>query len=367
MSFLPLEALFPLIKQGKFIPTTDPNLLKDADIVVISVPTTLDGHRQPDFEPLRVVFKEVADNAKVGQLIILQSTTYPGTTEEELLPQIERLFKVGEEIYIGYVPEISDIGNPNHTFRSVPRILAGVTPACTHMIDLLYKTIGCKTYICPSTDVAEAAKIYQNTYRLVNISFVNEMKILFDRLGINIWDVIEAASTKPFGFTRFDPSPGVGGDCIPVDPFYLTWKARECEAPTQMIDIAGYINDMIPYYVVEKTLEALALQQKAINGAKVLVLGVAFKKDVDDPRHSSSVRVLELLQQRGAKVSYNDPYIPSLKHLNLQSVSLESISSYDVVVIATDHSDYQWDKISKEAKQIVDTRHVVQGKKVVRA
>lgn len=367
MGFLPLDDLFPLIRYGKFIPTTDPNLLKDADIVIISVPTTLDAHRQPDFEPLRSVFKEVVQTLKQGQLIILQSTTYPGTTEEELLPQISSKMKVGEEVFVGYVPEISDIGNPNHTFCSVPRILAGVTAECSKMIKLLYETIGCQTYVCPSTRVAEAAKIYQNTYRLINISFVNEMKILFDRMGMNIWDVIDAASTKPFGFTRFEPGPGVGGDCIPIDPFYLTWKARVSEGPTQMIDAAGYINDMAPYYVVDKTIEGLAQFGKAIKGARLLLLGVAFKKDVDDPRHSSAVKVLELVQHRGAQVEYNDPFIPYLKQFNLNSVSLERLGEFDAVVIGVDHTQYKWDKILKNSQLVIDTRNVVRGDKVVRA
>lgn len=367
MGFLPLEHLFPLYKEGKFTPTCDPAILSSADIIVISVPTTLDKHQQPDFVPLRTVFQEVADYAQMGQLIILQSTTYPGTTEEELLPKVSERFKVGEELFVGYVPEISDIGNPNHTFQSVPRILGGVSDKCTKMIKLLYETIGCTTYVCKNTRIAEAAKIYQNTYRLINISFVNEMKVLFDRLDMDVWDVINAAATKPFGFTRFDPSPGIGGDCIPADPFYLTWKAKAYEAPTQMIDIAGHVNDAAPYYVVEKITNALASHGKSMNGAKLLLLGVAFKKNVDDPRHSSSIKVLDLLKMHGGDVSYNDPFIPHLRVQNMDSIALEKLENYDAVVILTDHSEYDWKLIEQKSRLIIDTRHVVHGNKVVRA
>ncbi|MCH9609230.1 MAG: UDP-N-acetyl-D-glucosamine 6-dehydrogenase [Chlamydiales bacterium] len=367
MGFLPLDDLFPLIKSEKFIPTTDASVLKDADIIIVSVPTTLDEHKQPDFGPLRIVFKEVADYLKKGQLIILQSTTYPGTTEEEFLPLISGKYEVGKEVFLGYVPEISDIGNPNHTFRSVPRILSGVTPKCLELVEHLYKTIGCQTYCCSNTRVAEAAKIYQNTYRLVNVSFANEMKILFDRMGMDVWEVIEAAATKPFGFTRFDPSPGVGGDCIPIDPFYLTWKAMSTEGPSQMIDTAGHVNDMAPYFVVDKTIEGLGKARKAIVGSKVLLLGVAFKKDVDDPRHSCAIKVLELLKKKGAEVAYHDPFIPYLKEFNLNSVPFDRLGEFDAVVITTDHSQFDWSQVIKNSKLIIDTRHVVKGEKVVRA
>lgn len=367
MNFLPLEGLFSHMKKGLFTPSSDPDILKAADILVMCVPTSLDHNKIPDFSCLRRAFQTAKSYLKPGQLIILQSTTYPGTTEEELLPLLETTgLQVGRDFYLAYVPEISDIGNPNYSFTEVPRIVSGMTKECLDVVTMLYQNIGCKVIPVPSTKVAEAAKIMQNTYRLVNISLVNEMKIMFDRMGVDVWEVIEAAATKPFGFSPFYPSPGVGGDCIPIVPYYLIWKAKETDGPSSLIELAGAVNDTIPYYVVDKSIEALSLQGKPVKGARVLVLGVGYKKDVNDLRYSLSLKILSLLKQRMADVHYHDPYVKELvnmekyPHLSMKSMELKypQLKEYDLVVIATDHSTYDWKAVVEHSSLIVDTHNV---------
>ncbi len=364
-NFRPIDFLFSLIKQGKFKPSSDPHLLDSADVLIISVPTSLDHHRLPDLSALKKAFLTVKNCLKKDQLIILQSTTYPGCTGKDLLPVLEASqMQVGKDFFLGHVPEISDPGQLDHLFTDIPRIVSGITPACRQITEALYQAVGCKTFPCPSTEVAEAAKILQNTYRLVNISLINEMKIMFDRMGIDVWEVIEAASQKPFGFTPFYPSPGIGGDCIPVVSSYLSWKAQETDGPSSLMDLAATVNLTIPHYVIDKLIEALNNREKTLNEAKILLLGVAYKKDINDLRESSSLKILSLLKQKKVNVDYNDPYIPELSNLkgypdlNLKSIELskENLASYDVVIIATDHSFYNWNELYERSKLIIDTR-----------
>jgi UDP-N-acetyl-D-glucosamine dehydrogenase len=381
-NFLPLQDLFSLLKSQRFIPSSDPAILEKADILILSVPTPLDNYQLPNFSHLRQAFQTTATYLKKGGLVVLQSTTYPGTTEEELLPLLEKSgWKVGQDFYLAHAPEISDIGNPQYSFNQVPRLVSGVTASCLKRVTLLYEKIGCHVETCPSTRVAEAAKILQNTYRLVNISLVNEMKIMFERMGIDIWDVIAAAAVKPFGFTPFYPSPGVGGDCIPVVPSYLSWKARQTDGPTSLMDLANTINGTIPYYVVDKVMEALSRHHKGLDGAKVLLLGVGYKKDVNDLRESASLKILSLLKQKKADLHYHDPLVPKLlpsaryPDLKMDSIPLvyEKLSSFDAVIIATDHSTYDWNKIATFSPLVIDTRNVMKDvspqykKKVVKA
>lgn len=364
-NFTATGLLFQLIDQKKFEPSSDPDILSKADVIIISVSTGLDSHHNPDFSPIRSAFETVAAHLNKGQLIIVQSTVYPGATEDELLPLLQKTgLKVGQDFFLANVPEISDPGQLDHPFSAIPRIIGGVTPACQKLAELLYKKVGCAVFGCSKPRISEAAKILQNTYRLVNISLINEMKIMFDRMGIDVWEVIKAASTKPFGFTPFYPSPGVGGDCIPVVSVYLTWKAREADGPTSLIDLAETINYSIPYYVVEKVIEGLAHRKLSIEGAKILVLGVGYKKDVNDLRESASLKILSLLKQKKAEIFYHDPYIEELPplakypDLKMKSSPLDQLHTYDAVVIATDHSTYDFAKIVKESRLVIDTRNV---------
>ncbi len=358
MNFINIDSLFDHLKAGKFEPSSDPTVLKKADVLVISVPTSLDDHSVPDFSSLRKAFRTVSSLIKKDLLIILQSTTYPGTTVEELLPLLEKSgLTVGEDFFLAYAPEISDPGNLDYRFADVPRLVSGVTERCLNLIDSLYRNIGCEVVHCSGPNVAEAAKIFQNTYRLINISFVNEMKMMFDRMGMDVWEVINAASSKPFGFTPFYPSRGVGGDCIPVDPVYLIWKAKSTQGPTSLIEIAENINEMMPHFVVEKVVSSLNHVGKSMKDAKVLLLGVGFKKDVDSLQQSASLKILSLLKSHEADVSYQDPLVDELHGLKMKSVPLDypSFSNYDAIVIATDHSVYDWKQIVQHSSLIIDT------------
>ncbi len=369
-NFLPSSRFFPWIQNGQFTVSTDPSVLEKADIIIVSVSTSLDRHRLPDISSIHHAFETFSKHIQKGQLVVLQSTTYPGTTEKEIIPLLEESgLKVGKDFSLAYVPEISDPGNSDYAFTKVPRIIGGITPTCLEMASALYQSIGCKTVPCSSTQVAEAAKILQNTYRLVNISLINEMKIMFDRMDLDVWEVIEAAATKPFGFEAFYPGPGVGGDCIPVVPAFLSWEAQETDGPTSMMDLAGTVNTSIPYYVVSKVGEILNQHQKSFSGSKILVLGVGYKKDLNDIRESASLKLVYLLQQKSSHVSYHDPYVPHISDvpiypdMKLDSVEMSSelFSEYDVVVIATDHTSYDWNQVAEKSHLIVDTRNVMAG------
>ncbi|OGW56807.1 MAG: UDP-N-acetyl-D-glucosamine dehydrogenase [Nitrospirae bacterium RIFCSPHIGHO2_02_FULL_42_12] len=350
-----------------FTPTTDFSKLSKMDCIIICVPTPLNKYREPDMSYVFNTTKTVAQYLSRNKLIVLESTTYPGTTDEDMRKILEGTgLKAGKDFFLAFSPEREDPNNKYFSTSAIPKIVGGYTSDCLEIAKTLYDTIVVKTIPVSSTKVAEAAKLLENIYRSVNIALVNELKMLFDRMGIDIWEVIEAAKTKPFGFQAFYPGPGLGGHCIPIDPFYLTWKAREYDFPTKFIELAGEINTFMPYYVVQKTIEAINEKGKSISGAKILILGLAYKKDVDDPRESPSLKLIELLKDKGAKVDYNDPYIsrpPKMRKykLDIKSVSLsaKTLGKYDCVIIATDHSEYNPQFIVDNAALIIDTRNLI--------
>ncbi len=367
INYLSLDFLFNLLSKKKFTPSADSDILKKADVLVISVPTSLDKHHVPELSNLRAAFQTVISYLKKDQLVVVQSSTYPGTTEDELLPLLKKSqLKVGKDFYLAHVPEIADIGNPSYNFIDVPRMVSGITPTCLKMAELLYESIGATVVPCSCPKVAESAKLLQNTYRLVNISLINEMKIMLDRMGIDIWEVVEAASSKPFGFTPFYPGPGIGGDCIPIDPFYLVWRAKASGGPTTLIEQSGNIDDGMAIYVVNKVIQGLNTREKSIRGAKTLVLGVGYKKDVNDIRQSPGLRVLSILKSMLADVHYHDPFVPEIAslpefpELHLKSIHFkyDQLPQYDAVIIVTDHSFYDWDRIVDSSQLIIDTRNV---------
>jgi UDP-N-acetyl-D-glucosamine dehydrogenase len=367
----------------RFRATSDFRALEGCDAVIVCVPTPLTEGREPDLSYVSQTAETIAEHLRPGQLVVLESTTYPGTTEEVMQPILERGgLRVGRDYHLAFSPEREDPGNPRFNTKSIPKLVGGVTAECGEVARALYGSFLETVVVVSSARVAESAKLLENIYRSINIALVNELKMLFERMGIDVWEVIEAAATKPFGFTPFFPGPGLGGHCIPIDPFYLTWKARHYDFSTRFIELAGEVNTAMPYWVVDKVAEALNQGSKAINGAQVLVLGVAYKKDVDDLRESPSLKVIEILESRGAKVIYSDPYVPSLRARKLrhyETFALDSVeltermvSEADCVLIATDHSAYDYDWIVRHARRVVDTRNatknVRQGReKIVKA
>jgi UDP-N-acetyl-D-glucosamine dehydrogenase len=373
------ERIKTLKESGRFRATTDFSFLRDADCVIICVPTPLNKQREPDMSYVFNSTKTIAQYLKKGQLISLESTTYPGTTDEDMRAILEKTeLQAGRDFYLAFSPEREDPNNKDFSTSTIPKVVGGYTAACLAHADALYSAIVEKTVPVSSTKVAEATKLLENIYRAVNIALVNELKMLFDRMGIDICEVIDAAKTKPFGFQAFYPGPGLGGHCIPIDPFYLTWKAREYEFSTKFIELAGEINTSMPYYVIEKVIHALNQKGKSIKASKVLVLGLAYKKDIDDVRESPSLRLIELLMHHGAEVDYNDPYVPQMKKMRKydfkkSSVPLtkETLKQYDCVLISTDHSSYDYELIVKNSSLVVDTRNITRNIKnngnVVRA
>lgn len=356
---------------GLFAPTTDFSRLSKMDCIVICVPTPLNKYREPDMSYVFNTTDTIAKYLRKGQLISLESTTYPGTTDQDMRLILEKTgLKAGKDFHLAFSPEREDPNNKDFSTSTIPKVVGGYTPKCLAVAKALYDTIVVKTIPVSSTRVAEATKLLENIYRAVNIAMVNELKMLFDKMDIDIWEVIEAAKTKPFGFQAFYPGPGLGGHCIPIDPFYLTWKAREYDFSTRFIELAGDINTGMPYYVVQKTIDALNEKGKSINKAKVLILGVAYKKDIDDMRESPSLKLIELFLNKGAKVDYNDPFVPALpktRHysFDLSSVKLKksSLMKYDCVVIATDHSEYDPDFIVANSQMVIDTRNLTKKAK----
>jgi UDP-N-acetyl-D-glucosamine dehydrogenase len=366
------DDLKPFIREKKFEATSDFKNLSTADVIIICVPTPLDAHKNPDLSFVLNTTQVVAENLKRGQLVVLESTTYPGTTEEEMLPVLETTgLVVGKDFYLAYSPERENPGDEVFTTERIPKVVGGVTPSCKKVAKALYDQIVVSTIPVSAPRVAEATKLLENIFRSVNIALVNEMKMIFERMDIDVWEVIQAASTKPFGFMPFFPGPGYGGHCIPVDPFYLTWKAKEVDYATKFIELAGEINTLMPYYVVTKTIESLNERGKSIKGANILILGVSYKKDVDDQRESPSLKIISLLQEKGAKISYNDPYVAESKGhrdypgLNLKSQLLteKALKKADAVIVATDHSVYDYDWIVKNASLVIDTRNAVKRKR----
>ena len=353
-----------------FEATTDFSRIGEVEAVILCVPTPLNKYREPDMSFVIDTTDAVKPYLRAGQVLSLESTTYPGTTEEELLPRVEEGgLKVGENVFLVYSPEREDPGNPDFETRTIPKVIGGHTPACLEVGLALYQPAIDKVVPVSSTKAAELTKLLENIHRAVNIGLVNEMKIVADKMDIDIHEVIDAAATKPFGFVAYYPGPGLGGHCIPIDPFYLTWKAREYGVNTRFIELAGEVNSSMPEYVVNKTALALNDRQRSIKGSKVLVLGIAYKKNVDDMRESPSVEVMELLRGLGAEISYSDPHVPVFPKMrehkfDLKSVPLtaESIASYDCVVLTTDHDKFDYDLLKQHAKLIVDTRGKYSGK-----
>ncbi len=352
-----------------FEPTSDFSILKEVDCIIICVPTPLGKHREPNMTYVFNTGEIISKYLRKGQLVVLESTTYPGTTDGDLREILERSgLKAGEDFFLAFSPEREDPGNKQFSTSKIPKIVGGYTKRCLEVAKALYDQIVVKTVPVSSTKVAEAAKLLENIYRAVNIALVNEMKMLLDRMGIDVWEVIEAAKTKPFGFQAFYPGPGLGGHCIPIDPFYLTWKAKEYELNTRFIELAGEINAYMPYYVIEKAFQVLNLHGKTVKGAKILILGVAYKKDVDDQRESPTLKIIQLLKKCGADVYYNDPFVPwcgghrNYPDIDMKSVELtkEMLSSSDLVILVTDHSMYDYSFIEKHSKCILDTRNAFQ-------
>jgi UDP-N-acetyl-D-glucosamine dehydrogenase len=344
--------------------TTDFSRAADCDALIICVPTPLDKSREPDLSFVTSTMGMIAPYFRKGQMLALESTTWPGTTKEILLPYIEKAgLTVGEDFFLVYSPEREDPGNPNFTTRTIPKVVGGHTPACKDAGVGLYETFIDHVVPVSSTEVAEMVKLLENIHRSINIGLVNELKVVADAMGLDIFEVIDAAKTKPFGFTAYYPGPGIGGHCIPIDPFYLTWKAREYGLHTRFIELAAEINAAMPQYVVDKTVRALNTAGKSLNGAKVLALGIAYKRDVDDMRESPSVFVMEHLRDWGANIAYSDPNVPVFPDMrehdfDLSSVDLtpETLASYDAVVLLTDHTDFDYDMIKTHASIVVDTR-----------
>jgi len=352
-------------RRKRFRATADFTELKKVDSIIICVPTPLTKMREPDMTYVQTTCEVSAKNLRRGHLVALESTTYPGTTRELMLPILESSgLKVERDFYLAFSPEREDPGRKTHTTTTIPKVVGGYGPRSLAVAKALYGAALETVVPVSSCEVAEAAKILENVYRSVNIALVNEMKVLFDRMGINVWEVIAAAATKPFGFQPFYPGPGLGGHCIPIDPFYLTWKAREYGMNTRFIELAGEINTDMPEYVVQKTAQALNAQRKPLNGSKVLVLGLAYKKDIDDLRESPSIEIIELLKAQGAKVMYNDPFFKQThkqrEHdLRMKSTPLTpaTLKSCDCVLIATDHSSYDYQWIVDHAPLVIDTRN----------
>jgi len=372
------EKILSMNKTGRFLPVTDFSMIKETDCIIICVPTPLNEYREPDISYVINTTETIARYLRPGHLISLESTTYPGTTDEDMRPILEKKgLKAGHDFFLAYSPEREDPNNQDFSTSTIPKVVGGHTAGCLKAAEALYSTIVAKTVPVSSTRVAEASKLLENIYRAVNIALVNELKMCFDSMGINIWEVINAASTKPFGFHAFYPGPGLGGHCIPIDPFYLTWKAREYDFHTKFIELAGDVNTGMPYYVVGKVVDALNAHGKSIKGARVLVLGLSYKKDIDDVRESPSLKLITLLQGKGAKVDYNDPYVLKTHKmrdydLRMSSVPLtdKNLKKYDCVLISTDHSAYDYAYIVKNSKLIVDTRNAagkIRSSKIVRA
>ncbi|PIP71753.1 MAG: UDP-N-acetyl-D-glucosamine dehydrogenase [Nitrospinae bacterium CG22_combo_CG10-13_8_21_14_all_47_10] len=376
---IPDESVCLLTKGGKFRGTTDFALVKELDCVLICVPTPLEKNRDPDMSYILSTARAIAPHITKGQLIVLESTTYPGTTQEVLAPELEAGsgLKADHDFYLAYSPEREDPNNKDFTTATIPKVIGSDSPAGLEITNALYSSIIQKTVPVSGTKAAEATKLMENIFRAVNIALVNELKIVFDKMGIDVWEIIEASSTKPFGFMPFYPGPGLGGHCIPIDPFYLTWKAKQFGVATRFIELAGEVNISMPHYVMQKILFALNQVGKKVVGSRVLLLGLAYKKNVDDDRESVTFEIMEMLEEQGAEVDYNDPYIPVIKprreykqFIGKQSVPLDKLNTYDLTVILTDHSVYDYDTIVKRSNLVVDTRNAcgnIKSDKIIKA
>ena len=371
-----------MVKTGRFDATTDFARLKEMDAIIICVPTPLTRHREPDISYILSTGQEIAPSLKKGHLIILESTTYPGTTNEKLRPVLEQNgLRAGKDFYLAYSPEREDPGNPVYSTRKIPKVVGGFNKESLNLACALYGEFVVKTVPVSSTETAEAVKLTENIFRSVNIAMVNELKMIYSKIGIDAWEVIDAAKTKPFGFMPFYPGPGLGGHCIPIDPFYLTWKAREHECATRFIELAGEVNTSMPEYVIHRLMEGLNRHKKSINGSKILVIGIAYKKDVDDDRESPSYKLISILRKKGAKTDYYDPFVPAIRPnreypelAGQKSIkwNIKRLIRYDAVLIATDHSEIDYQALVKGSNLIVDTRNATRDiktgrKKIIKA
>ena len=373
------EKIKHLNKEGKFKGSTNHTLIRHLDCILICVPTPLNKNREPDMSYVISTAQKIAPHIVKNQLIVLESTTFPGTTLEVLIPELEAGsgLKANKDIFVAYSPEREDPNNKKYSIATTPKVIGADDPKSLELADNIYSFIVNKTVLVSGTKVAEATKLTENVFRAVNIALVNELKVIYEKMGIDVWEVIEACSTKPFGFMPFYPGPGLGGHCIPIDPFYLTWKAREHGITTRFIELAGEINTLMPDYVIQKIIFALNREGKSLKNSRILLLGLAYKKNVDDTRESVTFKIMELLEEKEAVTDYNDPYIPQIKptrkykqFVGKKSVALKKINQYDCVVILTDHTSYDFKTIANESKVIVDTRNAcgnIKSNKVIKA
>ncbi|HLJ47308.1 MAG TPA: nucleotide sugar dehydrogenase [Bryobacteraceae bacterium] len=370
---VPTETFRPYVDSGKFQATTDFSIVQQLDTINICVPTPLRKTKDPDMSYIVAACQEIVKYAHPGMLIILESTTYPGTTDELLLPMFERPdLKVGKDFFLCFSPERVDPGNAEFQTLNIPKVVGGITPACTEMGALFYSQALEKVVPVSSTSVAEMVKLLENTFRMINIGLVNEMALMCDSMGINVWEVIDAAATKPFGFMPFYPGPGLGGHCIPIDPFYLSWKTKQAGIEARFIELAGYINGHMPHFVVDKIQNALNDHTKSLRGSHVHVMGVAYKRNIDDPRESPALDIMHLLKKRGARVTFSDPFLPSVRVDDGEMKADDEIEQRrlaDCVVIVTDHARFDYAGLVQDARLIVDTRNALKGfssEKIVR-
>jgi UDP-N-acetyl-D-glucosamine dehydrogenase len=359
---VPSERLGPLVEAGALSASTDYDAVRETDAVLVALPTPLTRNREPDLSIVLSAARKLAERLRPGHLIVLESTTYPGTTRQELLPILAASgLRVGEDFHLAFSPERVDPGRTDWTTKNTPKVVGGVTPACTERACALYRRALDTVVPVSSPDTAELVKLLENIFRSVNIALVNELAQLCDRLGIDVWEVVEAAATKPFGFMSFKPGPGLGGHCLPVDPFYLSWKAREVDFYTEFVELAGKVNENMPYYCLEKIGRALNAQERALRGSRVHLLGVAYKADVADLRESPALKLVELLRAHGADVAYTDPHVPALEEHELESRPFEDAYAADCAVIVTAHSGLPYDRLVERAPLVVDFRNVTAG------
>jgi UDP-N-acetyl-D-glucosamine dehydrogenase len=356
---VPDEVLGPLVGDGRVAASTDYDALRETDAVVVALPTPLSPNREPDLSIVLGAVRKIGERLRVGHLVVLESTTYPGTTREDVLPILEKSgLEVGKDFFLAFSPERIDPGREDWTVKTTPKVVGGVTPACTSRACELYGRALDSVFSVSSPEAAELTKLLENIFRSVNIALVNELAQLCDRMSVDVWEVVEAAATKPFGFMSFKPGPGLGGHCLPVDPFYLAWKAREFDFYTEFIELAGKVNENMPYFCLEKVTRALNSQEKAVNGSKVHIVGVAYKADVGDLRESPALKLIELLRDEGANVSYHDPHVPELPEHGLSSQELDSsLANADCVAIVTAHSGIDYERLADRASLVVDFRN----------
>ena len=360
MKHIPAKSMKEFVKKNNGSSTTEFSEIRDMDCLIICVPTPLDEHEQPDMSYIESASKEIGKNLRKGQLIVLESTTYPGTTREIVKPILEKSkLEAGEDFFLAYSPEREDPGNKEFSVSAIPKVMGGLTDNCLRLTSNLYKNIVSETVEVSSLETAEATKLMENIFRAVNIAMVNELKLIFSRMGINIWEVIDAAKTKPFGFMPFYPGPGMGGHCIPIDPFYLSWKAKEYNTEAKFIELAGEINRKMTEHIAHRIGRALNDDKKSIRGSKILIVGVAYKKDIDDMRESPALRIMDLLKHKGAKITYHDPNVKNVGPLKSLDLTQNTINEQDAIVITTDHTNIDYKSLGKHAKLIVDTRNIM--------